>query len=107
VDRSGTEVSRVAERAAEDVGEGGLRHGFIHNAAELGAFMRNRSVENRVFESQDQFVLASRNLLHLHICKRVVAEQRLVSHRHGDKESRIVVDEPFVLTASGAENNVF
>ena len=107
VDRSDTEVSRVAERAAEDVGEGGFRHGFICNARDLGAFTKNWLVEDRVFESQDQFVLASRNLLLLQICKRVISEQRPVGHRHGKEEPRIVVDELFVLTASGAENNVF
>ena len=107
VDRSGTEVSRVAERAAEDVGKGGFRYGFICNALDLGTFTKNWLVEDRVFESQDQFVLASRNLLLLQICKYVISKQRLISHRYGKEESRIVVDKLFVLTASDTENNVF
>lgn len=62
---------------------------------------------SRSSEWQNRFILASRNLLLLQICKRVISEQRLVGHCHGNEEFRIVEDEPFVPTASGAENNVF
>ena len=107
VNRRCAEISRIAERAAEDIREGRFRHGLIRGAGGLGAFAEDRLVESRVFESQNQLILASGNFLFLQICQRIVPKQRSVSHGHSEEECGIIVDEQIVLAACGAENDVF
>ena len=104
--RQATQVTSVDQSALENDDKYAFGHWAVSHATSFGAFSENGAFQGRILESEDKFIPTRGNYLLAYIVERVIPNQGPIGNGHGQEETSIVVEQPFVLLCRRPEDGM-